>query len=61
MLELITLVVVLAVIGFAVYVVITYIPMPDPFRKAIIVIVVLVLLLYVARMLLGGGGPLKLP
>ena len=56
MLDLITLIVVLAVIGFALWLVVTYIPMPDPMKKVIIVVVVLIILLYVVRLLLGGGG-----
>jgi hypothetical protein len=59
-LELVTLVVVLAILGFAVWLVLTYIPMPEPFKKAIVVIVVLVLLVWVARWLLGGGALLPL-
>ena len=54
LLSLVTLVVVLAVIGFAVWVVVTYIPMPEPFKRAIIVIIVLVLLLWVVRSLVVG-------
>lgn len=51
---LIELVLVLAIVGFLVWLVVTYIPMPEPFKKAIIVIVVIVLVLYVLR-LLGVG------
>lgn len=57
---LLTLVIVLALVGFCVWLVITYIPMPPPFRTAIIVIVVLVLLLYVIRLLLGGDLGLRI-
>lgn len=56
LIQILTLVVVLAVFGFAVYLVITYIPMPKPVQQAIIVIVVLLLLLWLARALLTGGG-----
>ena len=53
--DLITLVVVLAIVGFCLWLVLTYIPMPEPFRKAIVVLVVLVVVLYVVRLLLGGS------
>lgn len=55
LLGLITLVVVVAVIGFCVWVLVTYVPMPEPFKKAIIVLVVVVLLLWLVRTLIGGG------
>lgn len=47
MLELILM---LALIGFVVYLVITYIPMPEPFKMGIIVIVVIVLVIYLVKM-----------
>lgn len=54
---LLELIVVFAVIGFCLYLVITYIPMPAPMQQALVVIVVLVL--YVARVLLGGAPGLN--
>jgi hypothetical protein len=55
-------VVVLAIIGFAVWLVTTYIPMPDAFQKVIIVVVVLALLIWVVTVLLGGNLSLgKIP
>jgi len=54
--ELLTVVIVLAIVGFAIWLVVTYIPMPDPFKKVIVVVVVLVLLLWVVRALLGSGA-----
>ncbi len=45
------LILVLALVGFLVYMIITYIPMPQPFKTAIIVIVVVMLILYVMRVL----------
>lgn len=54
MLEIITLLVTLAIVGFCVWLVTTYIPMPEPIRKAIIVIVVLLLVLYLVRRLAVG-------
>jgi len=50
--ELLTILVVLAVVGFALWLVTTYIPMPEPFKKVIVVIAVLVLLVWVVRVLL---------
>lgn len=50
---LIELVVLLAVVGFLVWMVVTYIPMPPPFKTAIIAIVVIVLVLWVLRMFVG--------
>ena len=46
----ITLILTLALLGFLVWVVITYIPMPDVFKKAIIVIVVVLIILYLVRL-----------
>lgn len=44
------LLVVLALIGFGVYMLVTYVPMAPPFKTAIIVIAVLVLVIYVVRL-----------
>jgi hypothetical protein len=49
--SLITLIIVLAVVGFAVWLLTTYVPMPRPIRLAIIAIVVLVLVVWVLRAL----------
>lgn len=46
----ITLILALALVGFLVWVVTTYIPMPDIFKKAIIVIVVILLVLYIVNL-----------
>jgi len=48
---LIELVLVMAIVGFLVYLIVTYIPMPAPFKTAIVVIVVIVLVLYLLRIL----------
>lgn len=47
----ITLILTLAVIGFLTWLVTTYIPMPDVFKKVIIVIVIIVVVLYLFRVL----------
>lgn len=53
---LISLILMLAIVGFLLWLIITYIPMPDPFKKVIIVIVVIVLVVYLLQ-LLGVVGP----
>jgi hypothetical protein len=45
----ITLIITLAVIGFIVWALITYIPMPPLFKNAIIVISLIMILLYLLR------------
>lgn len=50
---LIELVLILAVVGFLVYLIVTYVPMPEPFAKVIIVFVVVVLVLFLLRALVG--------
>lgn len=49
----------LAVVGFLTYLVVTYIPMPPPFKTVIIVIMVIVLVLYVLRVF--GVADLPVP
>lgn len=56
--DLIALVVTLALVGFVLWIVVTYVPMPEPFKRALVVIVVLVLIVWLARLILGGGVPL---
>jgi len=55
----ITLILTLAVVGFLVWLIVTYIPMPDIFKKVIIVIVAIVLILYVLRLLGVADIPLR--
>jgi hypothetical protein len=55
----ITLILTLALIGFLVWLIITYIPMPDAFKKVIIVIVVVLLILYILRVLGISDIPLR--
>lgn len=54
--DLIQLVVLLAVVGLVLWLVITYIPMPEPFRKVIIAVVVIVLALYLLSLFGIGSG-----
>ncbi len=49
--DLITLLLVVALAGFLVYLITEYIPMPAPFKTVIIVIAVIVLIIYVLRVL----------
>lgn len=49
--------VVLVVVGFVLYLLLTYIPMPEPFRKIIIAVAVLFLCLW----LLSAFGIVSLP
>jgi len=46
---------ILALIGFIVYLVITYIPMPEPFKQVIIVACVILIILYLIYNLSGGS------
>jgi len=46
-----------ALIGFIVYLIVTYIPMPEPFKQVIIVACVILLILYLLMMLNGSSLP----
>jgi hypothetical protein len=50
----------LALFGFILYLIVTYIPMPDPIKKIIIAIAVLFLILWLLEGL-GALGPLSRP
>ncbi len=50
-----------ALVGFVVWLIVTYIPMPEPFAKVIIVACVVLLVLYLIAMLTGGAPALELP
>jgi hypothetical protein len=47
----IALILVLALVGFIVYLITTYIPMPQPFKMGIYVVIVIVLIIYLMRVL----------
>ena len=57
--NIIVLIITLAVIGFLMWLLLTYVPMPEPFKKIIVVIVVFAVVLWLLYGfgLLGGGGP----
>lgn len=60
--DLISLIITLAVVGFALWLLLTYIPMPDPVKKVIVAVVVLVLVVWllqafgVTRLNVGARG-----
>ncbi len=45
----ITLLLVVALVGFLVWALVTYIPMPEPFKKGLVVLAVVLLVLYILR------------
>jgi multisubunit Na+/H+ antiporter MnhB subunit len=53
--ELIQLILVFALVGFCLYLVMTYIPMPEPMKQVLVVFVVIVLVLWIASFILGGS------
>lgn len=53
-LGIVTAILILALVGFLVYLVITYIPMPEPFKQAIVVAVVVLLILWLITLVAGG-------
>jgi hypothetical protein len=55
----ITLLLTIALLGFIVYLIITYIPMPAIFRNVLIVLAVIIVILYVMRVL--GIADIPLP
>jgi hypothetical protein len=56
MIGLVELILILALVGFMVWVIITYVPMPPLFKNLIVVVIVVVVVLYLIRMLSGGGS-----
>ncbi len=54
--DLLTFIVVLALIGFCLWLVVTYVPMPDPWQKLIIAVVVLIVVLWLVRALVPGAS-----
>lgn len=53
--EILKLILVLALIGFIVYLIVTYIPMPEIFKQVLMVVVAVLLILWAISMLLGSG------
>jgi hypothetical protein len=56
--SIITLIITLAIIGFLLWLVLTYVPMPEPFKRIILIIVVFAVVLWLLYGFgLLGGGP----
>lgn len=55
---LIELLIIFAVVGFVAWLILTYVPMPDPMKKVLIVIMVVVLALFLLRTL--GIGDIRI-
>lgn len=55
--SLVVTVLLLALVGFLIWIITTYIPMPDLMKNVIIVVVAVVVVLYLIRML-SGAAPL---
>jgi hypothetical protein len=51
---------VFALIGFLVYLIITYIPMPEPFKQVIVVVCVILIILYLLSLVTGHVSPIRL-
>ena len=45
----------LALVGFLIYLIVTYIPMPEIFKQVIMVVIAIVVILFVLSFLLGSG------
>jgi hypothetical protein len=48
--DILTLIVTLVVIGFVLWLLTTYVPMPEPYKRALIVIVVLLVIIWAVRL-----------
>jgi hypothetical protein len=53
---LVTALIVLALVGFLVYLIVTYIPMPEPFKQVITVGMVILLVLYLLALVTGHAA-----
>ncbi len=51
--SIITTLILIALCGFLVYLIVTYVPMPEPFKQTIIVAVVILLILWLIYMVAG--------
>jgi hypothetical protein len=48
--DILTFIVVLVVVGFVLWLLTTYVPMPEPYKRAVIVIVVLLIVIWAVRL-----------
>ncbi len=53
LIALVTALLVFALLGFLIYLIVTYIPMPEPFKQVIVVAAVILLILYLLAGLTG--------
>lgn len=53
--SLLTLVLVLALVGFILYLIFKYIPMPEPYKQSLMVIIVVIIVIYLISMLANGS------
>ena len=49
--DIITFIIVLALVGLLLWLVVTYVPMPQPYRTAVIVLVVILIIVWALRVL----------
>jgi len=57
---LLMLILVLAIVGFVLWLVVTYVPMPEPYRRVVVVVVAIVVLIWLVRYLM-TASPVALP
>lgn len=60
MVSILRVILLIALIGFVVYLIITYIPMPEIFKQVLMVAVAVLLILWIIS-LVAGAGPMPLP
>ena len=60
LISIVTTLLMFALVGFLVYLIITYIPMPEPFKQIIVVACVILIVLYLLFLLGGHAAPLRL-
>ena len=52
--DVLTLLITLAVIGFLLWIIVTYVPMPQPYQRVLVILVVLLVVLWFIRMIAPG-------
>jgi hypothetical protein len=58
--SIVTMLLLLAVVSFLVYLIITHIPMPEPFKQVIVVACVILIVLYLLGLATGNVSPVRL-
>ena len=56
--ELLTTILILALFGFVVYLIVTYIPMPPIFKQVLMVVVAVLVIIWLIGIVGGGGHPI---